>query len=139
MVLRVRGRTKGTLELELILLNFILGQRHQRVWGDYVEFCLDRLQTRLDMDEETLARAETTVRIPSVELITSTYPSTLAAPQVRSESRSLERTHTAASRPINISVRCPSLRPASCLQLRLASTSLYLNSVTPRCSCRRPS
>ena len=68
-------------------------QRHQPVWGDYAEFCLDRLQTRLDMNEETLARAETTVRIPSVELITSTYPSTLASPQVRSESRSLKE-HT---------------------------------------------
>ena len=91
--MRVRGKRGASVELELFLLNFILGQRHQPVWGDYAEFCLDRLQTRLDMNEETLARAETTVRIPSVELITSTYPSTLASPQVRSKSRSLKE-HT---------------------------------------------
>jgi hypothetical protein len=60
-----------SVEFELFLLNFILSHRHQPLWGDYAEFCLDRLQTRLDMDEETLARAELSVKIPSVELITS--------------------------------------------------------------------
>jgi len=72
-VLGGRGKRGASVEFELFLLNFVLGQRHQPVWGDYAEFCLDRLQTRLDMDQETLARAETSVRIPSVELITSTY------------------------------------------------------------------
>lgn len=68
-----------SVEFELFLLNFILSQRHQPVWSDYAEFCLDRLQTRLDMDEETLARAELSVKIPSVELITSTSLTHLTA------------------------------------------------------------
>jgi hypothetical protein len=42
--------------------------------GVYAQFCLDRLEARLDMDEVALSKAENNVKIPSVELITSACP-----------------------------------------------------------------
>jgi len=60
-----------SVEFELYLLNFVVNSMDNDLWAEYAQFCLDRLEEELDMNEEALAQMVHRKEVPSTEYITS--------------------------------------------------------------------
>jgi len=60
-----------SVEFELFLLNFMVKHSNDELWADYANFCLQRLEEELDLDEEALATNVRQKQVPSIDYITA--------------------------------------------------------------------